>query len=593
MLYILVQNKVFYELAKNFSYILSQKFGKERVKLIKEVTKHDASDHLFIIFGANVYEGTIPKHYILVQLEQSVIKSKWFDHTYIKMISQAKAILDYSLTNFQNLKQYNSNYYNFTIGYDSTVQEKESKKLDSFDNSEYDIAFYGQINLRREKLLKKLKDSGLKIKIIENLWGVQRMEQLLKAKVVVNLHYYESAIQEVVRLSYLLSLGIVVLSESSEDKVLDLQYSKFATIVPTEQLVSTAHDLVHNRKTWDQALTKVQKFRSFKTSLPDQLWENCPLILVNEPHITNMNDNIVNDENQLDSMICTSEDIANVEMKVDPQTGVLSVVTQKIDWDELPNLSVITLTRNREKIFPLAIRNIISQEYPLDKLEWIVVDSSDSPNLEQQLDKLPHEIKVKYIKYCDTDSQKNDHNIHPNLQVIRKNMIPLEIGYKRNIGCQYATAEYLAFMDDDDYYPVLSLYSRVAILISYPEYACVGVADLDVYETSTNRCARFKSPYLAEASMMFRRSFWEEQPFPEKRTRFNEGEGVEFTKSRRHQLIKMPCCLNMLAITHGNNFTGKTRQVEERLGCEGKGRLDLFKSLDLNTKMFLFDIFDK
>ena len=40
----------------------------------------------------------------------------------------------------------------------------------------------------------------------------------------------------------------------------------------------------------------------------------------------------------------------------------------------LPNISVVTITYNRRKLFKLAILNFLQTVYPRDKLEWIIVD---------------------------------------------------------------------------------------------------------------------------------------------------------------------------------------------------------------------------
>jgi hypothetical protein len=49
-----------------------------------------------------------------------------------------------------------------------------------------------------------------------DVWGPARDELIARAKVVLNLHYYEAAIFEQVRVSYLLNNEALVISESSE-----------------------------------------------------------------------------------------------------------------------------------------------------------------------------------------------------------------------------------------------------------------------------------------------------------------------------------------------------------------------------------------
>ena len=160
----------------------------------------------------------------------------------------------------------------------------------------------------------------------------------------------------------------------------------------------------------------------------------------------------------------------------------------------------------------------------------------------------------------------------------------LSVGQKRNFGVEHATHPYIVFMD---YYPI-SIYARIAVLLTYPQYDLVGVADLDVYDAVSDGCAKVISPYLSEASMAFKKSFWRERKFLDK---FNTlGEGYTFTKGRRNSLIKMPSCFNLIAITHDSNYTQTNRSIQE-LNLEKKN--SLLKVLDFDTRLFILDLFSK
>ncbi len=87
---------------------------------------------------------------------------------------------------------------------------------------------------------------------------------------------------------------------------------------------------------------------------------------------------------------------------------------RNITDDELPTVSIVTITYNREKFNKLMIRNWTSIDYPENKLEWIIVDDSDNGNKHL----LQNEIK-----------SLND----PRIKIIDlPKKIP--IGAKRNIG---------------------------------------------------------------------------------------------------------------------------------------------------------------
>ena len=68
----------------------------------------------------------------------------------------------------------------------------------------------------------------------------------------------------------------------------------------------------------------------------------------------------------------------------------------KIPDEELPNISIITPTFNRRKLFSMAIRNFENFNYPPEKIEWVIVD--DTPEDKDSLDDLlPIDERIKYI----------------------------------------------------------------------------------------------------------------------------------------------------------------------------------------------------
>jgi glycosyltransferase involved in cell wall biosynthesis len=114
--------------------------------------------------------------------------------------------------------------------------------------------------------------------------------------------------------------------------------------------------------------------------------------------------------------------------------------------DELPSVSIVTLTHNRKKFFRMAILNFNQIDYPKHKLEWIIYDTSNDDNLVE--DMLPGEKdRSKYnIKYF-------------------KNNVVETIGKSRNFAMQQCQNDIVVFCDDDDYYPSTSVKKRVAPLI--------------------------------------------------------------------------------------------------------------------------------
>ncbi|WP_440973086.1 GT99 family glycosyltransferase N-terminal domain-containing protein [Pseudomonas koreensis] len=156
---------------------------------------------------------TLPGTYIAFQMEQSV-SSRWFEDSYLRTLENAYAIFDYSSINVQFLQDKGLSFkqiYYTPISYISDYAAPGSVE------KEYDILFYGDANNeRRQEYLAALKKK-YKTKVISNIFGSTLYKEIAKAKLVVNIHYYEGALLETTRIYECLSRDALIISESSSD----------------------------------------------------------------------------------------------------------------------------------------------------------------------------------------------------------------------------------------------------------------------------------------------------------------------------------------------------------------------------------------
>ncbi|EJN23477.1 membrane-bound metallopeptidase [Pseudomonas sp. GM79] len=156
---------------------------------------------------------SLPGTYIAFQMEQSV-SSRWFEESYLRTLENSYAIFDYSTLNVQflqdkglSLKQVYYTPISYIPDYATTAPVAK----------EYDILFYGDANNeRRQKYLAALK-SKYKTKVISNIFGKTLYNEIAKAKLIVNIHYYEGALLETTRIYECLSKDALIVSESSSD----------------------------------------------------------------------------------------------------------------------------------------------------------------------------------------------------------------------------------------------------------------------------------------------------------------------------------------------------------------------------------------
>src|SRR5262249_55443542 len=109
-----------------------------------------------------------------------------------------------------------------------------------------DVLFYGSLNERRNSILNRLSDAGLKVQVAFGVYGRQRDDLIARSKLVLNIHYYESKIFEIVRVSYLLANSKAVVTECAPGTSLDQGIKSAAICVPSDSLVSACCALIAN-----------------------------------------------------------------------------------------------------------------------------------------------------------------------------------------------------------------------------------------------------------------------------------------------------------------------------------------------------------
>jgi hypothetical protein len=233
----------------------------------------------------------------------------------------------------------------------------------------------------------------------------------------------------------------------------------------------------------------------------------------------------------------------------------LTIPPRPLPSGELPEVAIVTLTRNRPRWFTNMARNILMADYPKDKLTWIVVDDSDGlGRIDADIMKFQSKnpgVSVKYISLAK----------------------PMALGDKRNKACASAPDSVSVFlmMDDDDHYPAGSVHARVAWLKATGT-DCVYCSTLPMYD-----CGRFISAMnvppldlaaeerVSEATLCFKRTFWEARGFP---TGVSIAEGEGFLAGRIDSTAEIPPEGIIVSFLHGANATSRrVPESSEANGC--------------------------
>ena len=140
----------------------------------------------------------------------------------------------------------------------------------------------------------------------------------------------------------------------------------------------------------------------------------------------------------------------------------------KDNKQSLPFVSICTPTFNRRPFIPYAIKCFMHQDYPKNKMEWIIIDDG-SDKIEDLICDIS---EVKYYKYDEK----------------------MPLGKKRNLMHEKSIGDIIVYMDDDDYYPPQRVSHAVNMLMTHPNALCAGASEIYIWFKHIQQMYQF-GPY--------------------------------------------------------------------------------------------------
>ena len=228
--------------------------------------------------------------------------------------------------------------------------------------------------------------------------------------------------------------------------------------------------------------------------------------------------------------------------------SVKRVEAPKEEW---PRISILTPLYNRSKWLPLMICNLEHFDYPLDLIEWCVLDSKDgeedvrlleNDKVEKLLQKRLGKIKLnyKYIPHKMTIAEKRTY--------LAKNMM---------------TNKWFANLDSDDiYFPQYLKYSIQNIktakkglsssnqmLFLFPHYD---------YKICAIKCQAIRQCH--EACMVGTKQYLRSMNYFDKKQ--EKGEGASIIDGNENQVMNLDIQHLMICVCHNNNTCSKEQFKE-------------------------------
>ena len=215
----------------------------------------------------------------------------------------------------------------------------------------------------------------------------------------------------------------------------------------------------------------------------------------------------------------------------------MTTITDISDSTIRPFVSICTPTFNRRPFIPTIIKCVDNQDYPKDRMEWIIID--DGTDLIEDL--VINHPQVKYYKY-DTK---------------------MTLGKKRNLMHEKSCGDILVYMDDDDYYPSTRVSHAVNTLLQNPSALCAGASEIYIYYKHIHKMYQF-GPYSKTHATAGTFAFKKELL---KQTRYNDetslSEEKEFLKDYTIPFVQLDPKHTILVFSHIHNTFDKRKLLED------------------------------
>jgi len=230
--------------------------------------------------------------------------------------------------------------------------------------------------------------------------------------------------------------------------------------------------------------------------------------------------------------------------------------SKKNIYNNLPFISICTPTFNRRPFIPYMIKCFEHQDYPKERMEWIIVDDGT----DKIGDLVNHIPQVNYFMY-------------------ERRML---LGEKRNVLNAKTKGDIIIYMDDDDYYPPDRISHAVQTLLINPEAMCAGSSIVYIYFKSLEKIYQF-GPYgpkhSTAATFAFRRELLKDHKYDDT---IALAEERSFLKNYSVPFVQLDPFKSILVFAHDHNSVNKEMLLEN-------AHPNYIKPTDLKVEQFIKD----
>lgn len=390
------------------------------------------------------------KKYILYQLEQINNITKYNNNINDELenfMNNALYVLEYNMTNYNAL---NSKINKIFVG----VPIVESDKI--IQRKNIDILFYGNINSYRKNILDNLLNE-YNVTILENSFGDELKEYIMRSKIILNIHYYSEALLELCRIHEAIPYKCKIISEiTSDDLNLCKKYEDFCTFVDFKNINEVVRII----------------------DLELEIYENINFDSIIEKNFPLYNENFENFTKKIKNYNLFSKDLLNIKNSsfnyelsfVDSENNITNICQKNINNNEDVLKKNININFNSQKHSVLYLDILKKANIKSENLEKIIINKKYIDNIAHlhsyDLSKFD-EIYGKYIdniiKYFQPIITYSIISKNNSGYTIDKNYILLKIENRgMDIGAKFCTIDYL-MKNNIEYKYILFLHSKTNI----------------------------------------------------------------------------------------------------------------------------------
>lgn len=206
--------------------------------------------------------------------------------------------------------------------------------------------------------------------------------------------------------------------------------------------------------------------------------------------------------------------------------------------DHRPFVSICTPTYNRRPFIENMFRCFRNQNYPKNRMEWIIVDDGTD-----KINDLIAKANIPQIRYFAVDKK-------------------MTLGAKRNLMHKHVKGTIIVYMDDDDYYPPDRVSHAVERLESNKTAMCAGASEIYIYFKSLNRmvqCGPYGPNHATAGTFAFRTELLKSTQYEDHAALAEER---AFLKEYTVPFVQLDPLKTILVFSHEHNTFDKRKMLD-------------------------------